>query len=243
MDSSDFEAAFALPFARETSFDTVAVGILVTLASFTTPLAGVLLVGYVVRLVRAGAGGATALPTFDDVFDMVVEGGRLSAVIVAVQLPALALVAIVLTASDAPFAVATAVSDPRMLQYLDGSVFTVLGFAIAGIAALGGTYLGVAATVAFAAEGSVVASIPLIRSLASDTSFASVASAAAFVVFGGRLLGFLGGAIPLVGIVFTACVSFLTLVAAAALLGRGVGCSEIETQIDQQPAFSGVESV
>ncbi|KAB1197092.1 MULTISPECIES: DUF4013 domain-containing protein [Haloferax] len=242
MDSSDFEAAFSLPFARDSSLDTVVVGSLVTLASFTTPLAGVLLAGYVVRLVRAGFGGASALPLFDDLADMAVEGARLSAVFVVLQLPALALVTLVLGSSSASLTVAAAVSDPQILQYLDVSVFDVLGLALAGIAALGGAYLTAAATVALASERSFAASIPLIRGLASDTSFVSVVSASALVVFGGRLLGFFVGTSPVAGVVFTACVSFLTLVAAATLLGRGMRQSEVDTWTDQQPAFAGVES-
>lgn len=221
MDRSDFQAAFALPFARDSSLDTVAVGVLVTLAAFATPLSGVVLAGYVVRLVRAGRRDATALPAFDDVLDMTIDGARLSVVLVALQAPGVVLATVVLGSSRTPVSLVAALSDPRLLTYAGLSAFDVGGLVVAGIAAFVGTYLATTATVALAAEGSLVASIPVTRTLASDTSFASLVSATMLVVFGGRILGSLSGAVPLVGSVLTACVSFLTLVVAATLLGRG----------------------
>ncbi|KAB1192266.1 DUF4013 domain-containing protein [Haloferax sp. MBLA0076] len=221
MDLSDLETAVALPFAADTSFDSVAIGVLVTLASFTTPLAGVLLAGYVARLVRAGSRDEATLSTFDGVLGMGVEGIRLSVVLVVLQLPAIAIAGAVLGSSSTPLTVFAAVADPRTLQYLGFSAFDVAGLVVAGLAALAGTYIGAAATVALAREQSLVAAVPVTRALVGDRAFFSVVSASALVVFGGRLLGFLVGTVPLVGVVLTAGVSFVTLVAAATLLGRG----------------------
>ncbi|KTG25588.1 DUF4013 domain-containing protein [Haloferax profundi] len=221
MDLSDLESAVALPFAADSSFDTVALGVLATLASFTTPLAGVLLAGYVARLVRAGGRDAPTLPAFDDVLGMAVEGTRLSVVLVALQLPAFAVAGAVLGSSSPPFTVFATVADPRTLQYLGLSAFDVVGLVAAGLATLAGTYVGAAATVALAHEQSIVAAVPVTRALVGDSAFVSVVSASALVVFGGRLLGFLVGTFPLAGVVLTAGVSFVTLVAAATLLGRG----------------------
>lgn len=242
MDRSDFEAALALPFARASSFDTVAVGTLVTLASFATPLAGVLLVGYLARLVRAGTHRATALPTFDDVPDLAVEGTRLSAVLVALQLPAVAVASVVFGSSGVPLTASTVLSDPRLLQYVDLSVFGVVGLVVAGCLALGGAYLGAAATVALARERSVAASLAQIRPLAFDPSVRSAVAASALVVFGGRLLGVFVGVVPFVGVVLTAGVSFLTVAAAATLLGRGTATPTAATSVDHRSSAETVGS-
>ncbi|AFK18365.1 DUF4013 domain-containing protein [Haloferax mediterranei ATCC 33500] len=221
MDVSDFESAFALPLTEETSFDTFVVGMLVTLASFATPLAGILLVGYVAKLVRAGDYDATALPSFDDFPGMAVEGMRLSAVLVALQLPAVGIATAVLSSSGPSLAALAYVFDPRMFQYLGLSAFGIVGLVVAAVAALVGTYLSAAATVALAREQSLAAAVPVTRTLVFDISFVPVVSAVALVVFSGRLLTFLFGAFPFGGVVLASVVSFLLLVASATLLGRG----------------------
>ncbi|WP_396613256.1 DUF4013 domain-containing protein [Haloferax sp. S1W] len=233
MDFSDFESAFALPLAEDTSFDTLVTGILVTLASFATPLAGVLLVGYVARLVRVGSRNATALPTFDEVVGMVIEGTRLSAVLVLLQLPAVGIAVAVLQSAGASLAALVYAAETQSLQYLGLSAFVVVGLVAAGIAALVGTYLSAAATVALAREQSFTASVPVAQALAADASFVSVVSAVALVVFGGRLLALLFGALPLGGTVLAGSASFLTLVASATLLGRGAPTSADRTVTQQ----------
>ncbi|WP_410765500.1 DUF4013 domain-containing protein [Haloferax sp. DFSO60] len=221
MDASDFESAFALPFASDTSFDTVVAGVLVTLASVATPLANVLLVGYAARLVRGGDRNASSLPAFDDFLGMGVEGARLSAVLVALQLPAMGIAAGVLKLSGESLAALSLVSNPELLSYLGLSAIAVVGLAFAGIAALAGMYTYVAMMVAMAHERSFLSAVSSAHELAFDTSFVPVVAAVALVGFGGRILEALFGTFPLIGVVLASVVSFLTLVAAATLLGRG----------------------
>ncbi|ELZ86582.1 hypothetical protein C453_05574 [Haloferax elongans ATCC BAA-1513] len=221
MDFSDLESALALPLAEDTSLDTAAVGVLATLASFVTPLAGIVLVGYVVRLVRAGGRTTTALPAFDEFGGVVVDGVRLSGVLVALQLPAVGIAVAVAKLAGASFATLVYAAEMQSLHVVGHSVLVVVGLVAAGGAALVGTYFSAAATVAVARERSLVAAVPTTRELASDMSFVPVVSAVALVVFAGRLLAALFGALPLVGSVLAALVSFFALVASAALLGRG----------------------
>ncbi|SEK37068.1 DUF4013 domain-containing protein [Haloferax larsenii] len=221
MDFSDLESALALSLASDTSLDTVVVGVLVTLASFATPLAGVVLVGYVVRLVRAGGRTATALPAFDEFGGMVVDGVRLSVVLLALQLPAVGMAVAVAKLAGASFATLVYAAEMHSLHVIGNSALIGVGLVAAGGAALVGTYLSAAATVALARERSLVAAVPTTRELASDTSFVPVVSAVALVVFAGRLLTALFGALPLVGSGLAALVSFFALVASATLLGRG----------------------
>ncbi|ELZ91883.1 hypothetical protein C440_16264 [Haloferax mucosum ATCC BAA-1512] len=238
MDASDFESAFTLPLAEDTSFDTFVVGLLVTLASFATPLAGVLLVGYVVRLVRGGDRRATALPSFDDFPGIVAEGVRLSVALVTLQLPAVGILAVVFNSSRLSLT-ALALSTPRALRYFDFSVLDVVGLVVAAVVALVGTYLSAAATVAIARERSLLAATPVFRDLAFDVSFVPVVSAVALVGFAGRIAVLLFGAFPLGGVILAGTVSFLVLVASATLLGRGApatpagdACSGTSTKTD-----------
>ncbi|WP_082677705.1 DUF4013 domain-containing protein [Haloferax sp. Q22] len=221
MDVSDLEAAFALPLAEDTSFDTTLVGVLATLASVATPLAGVLLAGYVIRLVRAGDREATALPSFDDLTGMAVDGARLSAALVALQLPAVGLATAALPGSSPSLSMLTHATDPAMFGLLGLSPLDTATLAAAGVATLAGSYLSVAATVALARERSLVAAIPVTRDLALDRSFVRVASAVALVGFVARLLVALCAAVPVAGAALAATASFCFLVAAATLLGRG----------------------
>ncbi|MFC7204444.1 DUF4013 domain-containing protein [Haloferax namakaokahaiae] len=238
MDASDFESAFALPFANDTSFDTVVAGVLLTLATLSTPLAGVLLVGYLARLVRGGERNASSLPAFDDFVGMAVEGTRLSTVLVALQLPAVAIAAGVFELTGARLAALSFVADPTLLSYVSLSAVAVAGLVVAGLAALAGMYVSAAMLVAVAHERSLLAALPAARTLVFDTSFATVVSAAVLVGFGGRLLEVLFGTFPVVGVVLAAVVSFLTLVAAATLLGRGApDCSQesLRTNAESNP--------
>ncbi|WP_081909191.1 DUF4013 domain-containing protein [Haloferax prahovense] len=243
MDVSDLEAAFALPLAEDTSFDTTLVGVLATLASFATPLAGVLLAGYVVRLVRAGDRDATALPSFDDYTDMVADGARLSAALVALQLPAVGLATAALPGSGLSLATLTYATNPAMLGLLGLSALETVGLVAAGLAALMGSYLSVAATVAIAREGSLVAAIPVTRDLAFDRSFIGVASGVALVGFVAGLLVALCAAVPAVGTALAATASFYSLVASATLLGRGApNASVLDVDASRQSHAGGVSS-
>ncbi len=221
MDVSDLEAAFALPLAEDTSLDTAVIGVLSTLASVATPLAGILLAGYVVRLVRAGDREAAALPSFDDLAGMAVDGARLSGTLVALQLPALALAAAALPGSGPSIAMLSYATHPEMLGLLGLTALDTAGLVAAGLASLAGSYLSLVATVALAREGSLAASVPAVRDLAFDRSFVRVASAVALVVFVARLLVFLCASVPVAGTVLAATASFLFLVVSATLLGRG----------------------
>ncbi|EMA01549.1 DUF4013 domain-containing protein [Haloferax denitrificans] len=221
MDVSDLEAAFALPLAEDTSVDTAVIGVLSTLASLATPLAGILLAGYVVRLVRAGDREAAALPSFDDLAGMAVDGARLSAALVALQLPALALATAALPGSGPSIAMLSYATHPEMLGLLGLTALDTAGLVAAGLASLAGSYLSLAAAVALAREGSLAAAIPVTRTLAFDRSFVRVASAVALVVFVARLLVALCAAVPVAGALLAATASFLFLVVSATLLGRG----------------------
>ncbi|RDZ65582.1 hypothetical protein C5B90_04275 [Haloferax sp. Atlit-12N] len=221
MDVSDLEAAFALPFAEDSPLDTAVTGVLATLASLATPLAGILLSGYVVRLVRAGDHEATALPSFDDLTGMAADGARLSAALVALQLPAVGLVTVAFPGSGPSLAMFTYATNPAMLGLLGLSPIDTATLAAAGLAALAGSYLSVAVTAALARERSLVAAVPVTRDLALDRSFVSVASAVALVGFVARLLVALCAAVPVAGTALAATASFCFLVVAATLLGRG----------------------
>ncbi|POG53934.1 DUF4013 domain-containing protein [Haloferax marisrubri] len=221
MDVSDLEAAFALPLAEDSSLDTAVVGVLATLASLATPLAGVLLAGYVVRLVRAGDREATALPSFDGLTGMAADGARLSAALVALQLPAVGLATAALPGSTPSLSMLTHATDPVMLGLFGLSPLDTATLAAAGVATLAGSYLSMAATVALARDRSLVAAVPVARDLALDRSFVGVASAVALVGFAARLLVALCAAVPVAGTALVATASFCFLVAAAALLGRG----------------------
>ncbi|MFC7129000.1 DUF4013 domain-containing protein [Haloferax chudinovii] len=221
MDVSDLEAAFALPLAEDSSADTAVIGIVSTLASLATPLAGVLLAGYVVRLVRAGDREAAALPSFDDLTGMAVDGARFSAALVALQLPAVGLATAALPGSGPSIAMLSYAADPTMLGLLGLTALDTATLAAAGLAALAASYLSLVATVALAREGSLAAAVPVARDLAFDRSFVRVASAVALVVFVARLFVFLCASVPVAGTVLAATASFLFLVVSATLLGRG----------------------
>ncbi|MBS8119770.1 DUF4013 domain-containing protein [Haloferax volcanii] len=221
MDVSDLEAAFALPLAEDTSVDTTLLGVVSTLASLATPLAGILLAGYVVRLVRAGDREAAALPSFDDLTGMAVDGARLSAALVALQLPAVGLATVSLPGSRPSIAMLSYATNPVMLGSFGVTALDTAGLVAAGLASLLGSYLSLVATVALAREASLAAAIPATRDLASDRSFVRVASAVALVVFVARLFVALCAAVPVAGTLLAATASFLLLVVSATLLGRG----------------------
>ncbi|GGC63261.1 DUF4013 domain-containing protein [Haloferax sulfurifontis] len=221
MDVSDLEAAFALPLAEDTSVDTAVIGVLSTLASLATPLASILLAGYAVRLVRAGDREAAALPSFDDLAGMVADGARLSAALVALQLPAVGLATAALPGSGPSLATLSYATNPSMLGLLGLTPLDTATLAAAGLASLAGSYLSLAATVALAREGSLAAAIPATRDLAFDRSFVRVASAVALVVFAANLFVALCAAVPVAGTPLAATASFLFLIVSATLLGRG----------------------
>lgn len=214
---TDFDSLLRWPLETDGWPHTVLVGALLVA---TTPLLipGVLLAGYVVRLLRPEAEDAS-LPTFGDLHSLVRTGLRASGIVVVYHLPAAALI----TAGTA--GVASAYHRWRTLLLLRpgaiastfdlASLTGAVGVALVGMALLPVCgYVATVAVTAYADTDDVTAAFAperLRRQVRSTTTLRAWLLASLVVVGSGLCAALLGGvsaAVPGVGTLLTAAVRF-----------------------------------
>ncbi|SFR37115.1 DUF4013 domain-containing protein [Halogeometricum limi] len=206
--------AIRAPFDGD-STDTLVVGTLLTLASVSTPVLGVLLAGYAVRAIRRRARG-DGLAAFDDWRGLAGDGVRVAAVTLPLHLPAVGVVALVgldrtlmSISSLAHFGSPFLAPDYAAVAAL---LFVVVLELLAG-------YLSVAGLVRVAQVGSLRGyHVGDVVALARDPGFARAFALACVVGVVARLAGLAVAALPFVGVPLGAFVAFVGLVVAASVL-------------------------
>jgi hypothetical protein len=198
--------------------DTLLVGTLVTLATASAPVVGLLVLGYAVRTTRRRARGG-GLPAFDDWRALAGDGVRAAATSV-LHLPAAAVVAVV--------GLDRMLRGASSLAYLSHYALSPDYGAVAAIAAVAllelvAGYLSVATLVGLARTGAVDARLPsVVAELVRDPRFGRAFGLTLAVGGGARLARLALATLPVVGEPLGAFVSFVGVVVASSVLASVV---------------------
>lgn len=203
-----FRNALTYPKNGPDALKTILIGgVLTLLGSLVIPL--FLVVGYTVRVARSVADGEEAPPVFDRWGDLLVDGAKGFAVtVVYVLVPTVILAA--------AFGVAATLAGGR------GGTVALVGALLAVPVLLGAWYVATAAFVDFATTGRSRAGFDAgaLRPVLASGTFATAWVVGLLVLVVGTVVGAVGGAIPLVG-VLAAFVTFYTSVAVTYCYARG----------------------
>lgn len=199
--------------------DTLLVGTLLTLATASAPVVGLLLVGYAVRTTRRRACG-DGVPAFDDWRALAGDGVRAAAATSLLHLPAAAVVAVV--GLDRMLRGASSLS--YLSHYaLSPDYAAVAAVAVVALLELVAGYLSVATLVGLARTGSADARLPsVVAELARDRRFVRAFGLTLAVGGGARLARFVLATLPVAGELLGALVSFAGVVVAASVLASVV---------------------
>jgi hypothetical protein len=199
--------------------DTLLVGTILTLATASAPVVGLLLVGYVVRTVRRRACG-DGVPGFDNWRALAGDGVRAAAVTGVLHLPAAAVVAVVGLDRMLRSASSLAFANHYALSPDYGAVAALAAIALLELVA---GYLSVATLVGLVRTGSADARLPsAVAEIARDPRFVRAFGLVLAVGAGARLGRLTLAALPFVGEPLGAFVSFAGVVVAASALANVV---------------------
>ena len=220
--------------------DTLLVGTLVTLATASTPVVGLLVLGYAVRTTRRRARGE-GLPAFDDWRALAGDGVRAAAATSVLHLPAAAVVAVV--------GLDRMLRGASSLAYLSHYALSPDYGAVAAIAAVAllelvAGYLSVATLVGLARTGAVDARLPsVVAELVRDPRFGRAFGLALAVGGGARLARLALATLPVVGEPLGAFVSFVGVVVASSALASVVdGGDDRLASAAETPGRDGVDA-
>jgi hypothetical protein len=227
------------------------VALLVAVASW--PPAGVFLLGYAVRVLRAELVGDDDLPPLDDVRALARTGLSAATVVVAYQLPALLVVAAAFASVPStdgllpvgdPFAPSLAEPAAFVSYYALGSgvsVVTTVGFVLAAVALCLTSYAGTVALVVYAARGRLGAAFDAdaVRAGVRSSSFRRGYLLALFVGFVGSGVAWLVTLVPVVGPFVAAFVELFVLVGALRLVADGYDGRVVREECPSPPREAG----
>jgi hypothetical protein len=226
--SVDLDRAVRYPLRTESWVELLVVGGVLTLLSVLV-VPAILLYGYLLRVLRAGMTGADEPPAFDEWGDLFMEG--LVATLIVLVYQALPLLVAVVTVGASVLTILTGTET----GVVGGIVGVLGGLAVSTLLALVFGYVGLVGLANYAHTGRAAAAFDatLIRRVSLDQAYAVSwlygAAALAVSVAAATLLG----AVPILGFVAGAVVTFYGQVVAAWLWGRGFGASV--TVDDPQP--------
>lgn len=226
------EEAITYPREGDEALTTVLIGgVLGLLSVLVVPV--FLLLGFTVRVLRSVEAGEETPPTFGDWGDLLVDGLKAFAIVLAYSVVPL----VVLGVTAGGVAVAAVTGDVR-----PGAIAgAFLGFAVSGLLWLVAFYVIPAALASFAREGRLGAAfdVSVLRGVVLDGRYATAwLVALALFVVAGVVVGVLN-AIPPLGFVAGAFVNFYAGVAAAYLYGHAfvdAAGGDVPPETGAQPA-------
>lgn len=212
----DLEALLTYPMESDDWIVTVAIGTVLTLLSVLI-VPAFLVYGYLVRALRAGMGGASEPPEFDDWGTLFVEGLVATVILFVYQLIPIIVFFVTVGGSMAAMATGSRAGAGIGFAGLFG------GFVLSSVLALVFGYIGLIGVANYAREGGIGAGfdIGVISDVATDTEYA-IPWAIGVVIL---IVASIVGGIPILGqaVLFYALIIAMKLVGEGFAAARGIG--------------------